>query len=603
MYFVLAWLCVSNALGQIIPEQDLTGLGEGDRLALIIANGDYAGVTGDLKGPANDATKIEAVLTSLGFETTTIRNAERVEMLRVVEQFRDSLAASPNGSVGLFYYSGNGISQRGGDDYLLGVDSNLDSEADLSRSGLSYQTIVSQFSDLGKKGLIFALDTNRYVNESSTGTKGIIKGFARPSSPEMFEIWASQKGDLALDTVSPDGEVSSPFSQALSEGLEIPGADIRVVFAHVQSRVVELTEGYQYPDVIITTTAKLVLNDEPSDDRSSKSANVPLVQSSASLPASDNSLEKTLWEAALDLGTADAIRDFLSHFPDSVLSGNARLRLKALESRSRQQDPIQSDLQVLPPSVSYAGAKRVAFLIGNKTYAPNLNNLTNPHNDVDLIAERLRSIGFTVVLNYDATPDSMVEGLSKFLTLLAPGADGERPVAFFYYSGHGFAPESSGKNYLVPVGLTLKSETDLLRSLTVEAVVEKVQALSPAFAFYAFDACRNDPGLPSAANDDGTKSTDGTKGFSPVATASHSLIAYATALGEKAYDAPDADTGPYAEGLSAALAQPGLDASDVFKQAQRAAYYASGQRQVPWIADGLIDEVILNDPTLLAAAE
>src|SRR5262245_19981843 len=91
--------------------------------------------------------------------------------------------------------------------------------------------------------------------------------------------------------------------------------------------------------------------------------------------------------------------------------------------------------------------KRVALVIGNATYQ-HLSRLDNPLNDAHLMAETLRSLGFTLVgngpqLNLDEA--SFRRAVQSFGTALQ-GAD----VGLFYYAGHGV--QVRGGNYLVPVG-------------------------------------------------------------------------------------------------------------------------------------------------------
>src|SRR6516165_9042693 len=89
---------------------------------------------------------------------------------------------------------------------------------------------------------------------------------------------------------------------------------------------------------------------------------------------------------------------------------------------------------------------RVALVIGNSAYQ-NVRPLDNPKNDARLIADTLRSLGFSIVgggpqLDVDkASVDRAVQAFGAQLQ----GAD----VGLFYYAGHGV--QVSGANYLVPI--------------------------------------------------------------------------------------------------------------------------------------------------------
>ena len=100
--------------------------------------------------------------------------------------------------------------------------------------------------------------------------------------------------------------------------------------------------------------------------------------------------------------------------------------------------------------------KRVALVVGNSTYK-NVAPLGNPGSDARLIADALRSLGFTLVggsaqLDLDkAQFDSAVQSFSNQIQ----GAD----VGLFYYAGHGV--QVRGSNYLVPVTANPTRESDV----------------------------------------------------------------------------------------------------------------------------------------------
>src|ERR1700729_3094578 len=88
--------------------------------------------------------------------------------------------------------------------------------------------------------------------------------------------------------------------------------------------------------------------------------------------------------------------------------------------------------------------KRVALVVGNANYV-NVPSLANPKNDARLMADTLRSLGFTLVgggAQLDLSKSSFEDAVQQFSNELT-GAD----VALFYYAGHGV--QVRGNNYLV----------------------------------------------------------------------------------------------------------------------------------------------------------
>jgi len=88
------------------------------RVALVIGNSEYASA-GVLRNPLNDAQAVSKSLQSLGFEVTTITNADQKKMERSIGEFGKKL--KQNKGVGFFYYAGHGM-QFDGENYLLPTD-------------------------------------------------------------------------------------------------------------------------------------------------------------------------------------------------------------------------------------------------------------------------------------------------------------------------------------------------------------------------------------------------------------------------------------------------------------------------------------------------
>lgn len=73
-----------------------------DRYALVIGNSRYAEL-GELKNTLNDARDMAEALEDLGFEVTSLINADLIAMEDAVSRFTSTLAASSN-AIGLFYF-------------------------------------------------------------------------------------------------------------------------------------------------------------------------------------------------------------------------------------------------------------------------------------------------------------------------------------------------------------------------------------------------------------------------------------------------------------------------------------------------------------------
>src|SRR5262249_39187245 len=175
---------------------------------------------------------------------------------------------------------------------------------------------------------------------------------------------------------------------------------------------------------------------------------------------------------------------------------------------------------VLPTVALAQVEKRIALLIGNKDYKAGVGSLTNPLNDIRIVGEALKSIGFEVLKPVENAPRSaMLIAMHDFAAKLK--AAGPDAVGFFYYSGHGIA--SAGENYLIPTDVDEPSTVQLsVQGVKQSEVLAILRSRAPNAAHYlVLDACRNT-----------LQGARGGKGFVPVEQQSGVLVAFATEPGK-----------------------------------------------------------------------
>jgi uncharacterized protein YgiM (DUF1202 family) len=229
------------------------------------------------------------------------------------------------------------------------------------------------------------------------------------------------------------------------------------------------------------------------------------------------------------------------------------------------------------PVLGAAPEKRVALVIGNATYKD--SPLKNPANDARLMAGKLRELGFDVIARENATREQMAGAIGAFLGKLDPGA-----VALVYYAGHGI--QSRGRNYLLPVDVTLAAETDLrFQAVDVSTLTEELEQSQARVSMVILDSCRNNPFE--------RRFRGASRGMAAIDAARGGLIAYATAPGSVAADG-DGANGPYTEELVKALAIPNLKAEEVFKRVTAGVEERTKGLQTPWVSSSLRGDFIFN---------
>jgi hypothetical protein len=91
-------------------------------------------------------------------------------------------------------------------------------------------------------------------------------------------------------------------------------------------------------------------------------------------------------------------------------------------------------LLLLPAAAFAQTEKRIALLIGNKDYKTGVGALTNPLNDIRIVGEALKSIGFEVLKpTQNGTRTAMLRAVYEFAGKLKVA--GPDAVGFFYYRG------------------------------------------------------------------------------------------------------------------------------------------------------------------------
>ena len=216
--------------------------------------------------------------------------------------------------------------------------------------------------------------------------------------------------------------------------------------------------------------------------------------------------------------------------------------------------------------------KRVALVIGNSAYK-SVPRLDNPKNDATLIAETLRSLGFTLVgggAQLDLDKSDIDRAVQNFGDLLL-GAD----VGLFYYAGHGV--QVRGANYLVPTDANPTREADVdFQMLDSNLVLRQMADAGTKLNVMILDACRNNP-----FGGRGLRATG--SGLAQMQAPEGTLISFATQPGNVAKDGADGNS-PFTKALAQTIKRPGLGIFEAFNEVGLLVMQATGNAQQPWYA-------------------
>lgn len=244
---------VMALLGAVAGCSDATSAAR--KSALVIGNSSYR--FGRLKNAVEDARAVATVLGEIGYAVTTQFDVMRDGLIEAMKSFA---SRSRGSNVRLVYYSGHGIQYKDVN-YLVAIDSNLHSEADIPTRCPSFSELVRALDTGRGRANIFILDAcrmNPFVDGVFMGPDGQLRRLARPRASDdvrpglnemdapsgTYVAFAASPNAPAFD--GPGGE-GSYFTRHLIANIRKPGVPIEQLFKRVREAVMTETNGQQIP--------------------------------------------------------------------------------------------------------------------------------------------------------------------------------------------------------------------------------------------------------------------------------------------------------------------------------------------------------------------
>lgn len=186
----------------------------GDRFALVIGNAKYPDADAPLKEPINDARDVADELKRDGFTVDVGENLTGDGMRRAFDKLYGKIKP---GSVALIFFSGYGI-QSNRQSYMIPVDAQIWTEADVRRDGFSLETVLGEINNRGAGVKIALLDASRR-NPFERRFRSFSAGLAPVIAPNGTLVMYS----AALSSVvSDNGSDHSLFVRELLKEIRTP---------------------------------------------------------------------------------------------------------------------------------------------------------------------------------------------------------------------------------------------------------------------------------------------------------------------------------------------------------------------------------------------
>jgi len=211
------------------------------RFALLIGNASYPDANAPLSLPVKNVRALADELRRHNFDVDAKENLGKEEMQRAIDAFKQKIKA---GSTALFFFSGHGL-QVGRQSYLIPVNAQIWSEADIRRDGFSIESILTEINGRGARVKLLIMDASRR-NPFERRFRASPAGLAPIDAPEGTLIMsAAAPGKVISET---EGENSLFIGEFVKE-LRSPGLTADEIFSRTRIGVSRVSNGEQVPYV------------------------------------------------------------------------------------------------------------------------------------------------------------------------------------------------------------------------------------------------------------------------------------------------------------------------------------------------------------------
>ena len=247
LHIFLLFVFITKAQQRSFTPKNTTVLeGTERRFALVIGNKDYTAI-GALKNPINDALDISKAFQQLGFEVTTITNADYKKMLNSFSIFTKNLQKN---DVVVFYYSGHGISYDG-KNFLIPTDADITCLEEVEENALTLGRLMTSVEAKNVRNSFVFLDACRNLPnlKQCNATKRdvvISKGLVRPTNNPSgsMTVYATREGDTADDNST---DRNGLFTSELLKHINIPNLGLRQILDRTKKGVETRSNKRQSP--------------------------------------------------------------------------------------------------------------------------------------------------------------------------------------------------------------------------------------------------------------------------------------------------------------------------------------------------------------------
>lgn len=221
---------------------------------------------------------------------------------------------------------------------------------------------------------------------------------------------------------------------------------------------------------------------------------------------------------------------------------------------------------------------RLALIIGNSHYPDANAPLVHPVNDARALSTALRNDGFDVEVVENAARNEVVQAVARLKSKMQGDS-----VVMFYFGG--FAVQSAGESFMIPVDATIWKETDVRHDgVSIEWVLSEIKDGGAGAKLVVVDASRRNPYE--------RRFRGYSRGLAPIASVGNSLI-LSSAPPDKVVDDAKGEHSLLVTELLDNMNSSAGTAERVFNRTRVGVSRVSDGQQVPTVSSSLTDDVRL----------
>jgi len=290
----------------------------GERIALVIGNGDYGHIA-SLGHVESDMAVMADTLRSLDFDVEALSNLDLRAMQDHIEAFGRRIDQAGKEAVGLLFYAGHGF-RHDGSNYLLPVEAQITDASDIEAASINVDLMLAEIAFASNDHKLVILDVP--VDKAIADPIGASPGLAAIDAPVGTLVAFGALPDVSFQSLQYRGL----YPLALANIIAKPGLMVEQVFQEVRLNVAAATDGMQVPWESSALVSPVYLAGPP------KSGERETVADSVIRLATTDSRTADLvsWSGIKASDDPSDFADYLTRFPDGVFRALAERQVKKL---------------------------------------------------------------------------------------------------------------------------------------------------------------------------------------------------------------------------------------------------------------------------------